>query len=312
MNFWVGVTDNKWYEFLAQLQPEEVNFWQPSGTPTFKKKIELFLFKLHSPLDYITGGGYFVTYTNLPVSLVWDTFREKNGVSNKTELRKIILEYRKSHGRFGHPDPEIGCNILAQPFFFGRDKWIPIPDNWKRNIVRGKMYSTQTDVGRKLLSDVKLRLNHLEISLPEKTFSSTRTDSVSERYGTLYQTRARIGQGSFRVLVTDAYKRRCAMSGEKTLPVLEAAHSRAYSEQGPHETSNGLLLRADLHRLFDKHYLTITPDFKIEVSKRIHEEYENGKDYYKLHGRDLAVLPDHSYELPSREHIEWHNQRFLG
>lgn len=41
MEFWVGVTDNNWYEFLANLKPNEVNFWQPSGTPAFKTHIPL-------------------------------------------------------------------------------------------------------------------------------------------------------------------------------------------------------------------------------------------------------------------------------
>ena len=91
MEFWVGVTDNDWYRFLANLQPDEVNFWQPSGTSPFKKWIELFLFKLHSPLNYIAGGGYFVTYTNLPISLAWENFGEKNGLSSYPEFKNTIL-----------------------------------------------------------------------------------------------------------------------------------------------------------------------------------------------------------------------------
>lgn len=312
MEFWVGVTDNIWYEFLANLQPEEVNFWQPSGTPPFKKQIELFLFKLHSPLNYIAGGGYFVTYTNLPISLAWETFGEKNGVSNYSDFRNIILNYRESHGRFCGIDPEIGCSILAQPFFFDREDWIPIPEDWKLNIVRGKMYNTNKEVGAKLFNDVQLRLKKNGVSTLETTSSPKTRESSTNRYGAEYLTRARIGQGSFRVLVTDAYSRRCAMTGEKTLPVLEAAHIQAYSESGPHATNNGLLLRADLHRLFDRHYITITPELRVEVSKRIHEEFENGKDYYKLHGKDLAVLPKHPEDLPSKQYIEWHNQKFCG
>ena len=315
MEFWVGVTDNKWYEFLANLQPEEVNFWQPSGTPPFKKRIELFLFKLHSPLNYIAGGGYFVTYTNLPISLAWETFEEKNGVSNYSDFRNTILNYRESRGRVRGIDPEIGCSVLAQPFFFDREDWIPIPEDWKLNIVRGKMYNTQKDLGAKLFDDVQRRLNNRGLVTPDPldpSVSPKTSELQNSRYGAEYLTRARIGQGSFRVLVTNAYGKRCAMTGEKTLPVLEAAHIRAYSESGPHMTSNGLLLRADLHRLFDRHYITITPKLKIEVSKRIHEEYANGKDYYKLHGKDLAVLPNHPNDLPSQQYIEWHNQKFCG
>jgi hypothetical protein len=73
---WVGVTDKNWYEHLARLAPEEVNFWQPSGSRTFRilQAGEPFLFKLHSPHNYIVGGGFFVRYSALPASLAWDAF----------------------------------------------------------------------------------------------------------------------------------------------------------------------------------------------------------------------------------------------
>jgi putative restriction endonuclease len=312
MEFWIGVTDNKWYEFLANLQPDEVNFWQPSGTPPFKKKIELFLFKLHSPLNYIAGGGYFVTYTNLPISLAWETFGEKNGLSSYSAFRDTIIEYRESHGRLHGIDPEIGCSILAQPFFFDRDDWIPIPEDWKMNIVRGKMYNTNTEIRAKLFEDIQIRIRNASTLSKDQEKSPRTGELISDSYGSPYLTRSRLGQGSFKALVINAYDRKCAMTGEKTLPALEAAHIRAYSESGPHSTSNGLLLRADLHRLFDKNYITITPDLKVEVSKHIHEKYENGKDYYKLHGKELANLPSDPKDLPSKQYIEWHNQRFCG
>ncbi len=114
------------------------------------------------------------------------------------------------------------------------------------------------------------------------------------------------------MLVTDAYNRRCAMTGEKTLPVLEAAHIRQYSDGGPHRTSNGLLLRSDLHTLFDKGYMTVTPDYRIEVSPRIREEFDNGRDYYALHGRPLVTLPDNPTARPSKEFLDWHNEKFRG
>jgi hypothetical protein len=72
--------------------------------------------------------------------------------------------------------------------------------------------------------------------------------------------RRRLGQGTFRVLVTDNYQRRCAVTGEKALPVLDAAHIRPVTEGGQHRLDNGLLLRSDVHRLFDTGYVTVTPD----------------------------------------------------
>lgn len=109
-------------------------------------------------------------------------------------------------------------------------------------------------------------------------------------------------------MVTDAYERRCVVTGEKTLPVLEAAHIKPYSLVGMHELSNGLLLRSDLHTFFDLGYLTITPtDLRVRVSRRIHEEFENGHEYYALEGRQVR-LPQAPYPQPSREMLDWHSQ----
>ena len=81
--------------------------------------------------------------------------------------------------------------------------------------------------------------------------------------------RPRLGHGALRVLVTNIYERRCAVSKERTLPALEAAHIRPYSDGGDNEASNGLLFRRDIHSLFDAGYVTVTPDMHFEVSRRI-------------------------------------------
>lgn len=117
-----------------------------------------------------------------------------------------------------------------------------------------------------------------------------------------------IGQGAFRVLVTEAYERRCAITGEKTLPVLDAAHIKPYGQDGPHRTSNGLLLGKDMHTLFDKGYITVDEDLRIEISKRIKEDYGNGREYYALHGKELAIVPNALQERPAREYLKWHNE----
>jgi putative restriction endonuclease len=110
--------------------------------------------------------------------------------------------------------------------------------------------------------------------------------------------------------VTDAHERRCAITGERTLPVLEAAHIKPYSAGGPHEPENGLLLRSDLHTLFDQGYLTIDADqLKVVVSSRIREEFENGRGYYHLHGRAIR-LPRETDSLPSHEYLAFHNSVF--
>ena len=129
-----------------------------------------------------------------------------------------------------------------------------------------------------------------------------------DRSGSEYLARSRLGQGAFRVLVIDAYQRRCAVTGEKTLPVLEAAHIRPYASQGPHRVSNGILLRSDLHKLFDVGYVTVTPDLKLEVSPRLREEWHNGREYYTHHGEKLNFMPADPGNRPSAELLRWHNE----
>jgi putative restriction endonuclease len=128
---------------------------------------------------------------------------------------------------------------------------------------------------------------------------------VTERYGAPILVAPRLGQGTFRAKVIDAYERRCVVANERTLPVLEASHIKPYSLSGPHAPENGLLLRSDLHTLFDRGYVTVTPDRIVRVSRRIRDEFENGRDYYAIEGRQVR-LPAKENPPPSREYLEWH------
>jgi putative restriction endonuclease len=105
--------------------------------------------------------------------------------------------------------------------------------------------------------------------------------------------------------VTDAYERRCTITGERTLPVLEAAHIKPYSLSGPHAINNGLLLRSDLHTLFDRGYITVDAQNRVRVSRRIREEWLNGRDYYAFEGRELRE-PTPPQARPAAEYLEWH------
>jgi putative restriction endonuclease len=100
------------------------------------------------------------------------------------------------------------------------------------------------------------------------------------------------------------------VTGEHSLPALEAAHIKPYGDGGQHEVTNGLLLRSDIHRLFDKGYVAITRDLKFIVSNRLKDEFSNGKSYYPLNDRPIR-LPSRQDERPGDEWIRWHlDERF--
>lgn len=307
MRLRVSVTDGDWFELLAaQPNLEEANFWQPGGNRLFQalEPGELFLFKLHSPNDFIVGGGIFAHATLLPVSLAWESFGIANGARTLIEMRQRIEQYRREPP--AHIDYTIGCILLEQPFFLPRDAWIPVPPTWSRNIVQGKNYDAQVEPGATLYRQVEEAL---------RATSQIRTVAAEPelpRYGDATVVFPRLGQGSFRILVTDAYGRRCAVTGERTLPVLQAAHIHPFATGGPHRIENGLLLRSDLHTLFDRGYITVTSTARVEVSSRIREEFENGRDYYALHGREIRV-PTKLQLRPSPALLAWHNENvFLG
>ena len=108
-------------------------------------------------------------------------------------------------------------------------------------------------------------------------------------------------------MVTNICRRRCAVTGERTLPALEAAHIRPYGDGGEHEARNGLLLRRDIHSLFDAGYVTVTPDRHFEVSRRIKDEFDNGRHYYALHGQPISV-PDAVIQGPDPVALARHNE----
>ena len=276
MKFWVGVTDTKWYRYLRERKPEDVNFWQPSGKQQEFKVIEKgapFLFKLKAPDNAIGGVGFFSAQAFLPISVAWDAFSDRNGCADFAELKAMIDAYRLKAGNAILQNPVIGARI-----------WRDVQDRLER-----------------------ARFFDNEEVLPNQMQLGNGLDD-SPRYRESILSKIRLGQGAFRIMVTEAYKGRCAVTGEHTLPVLEAAHIKPYSADGPNMISNGLLLRSDLHKLFDAGYVTITPEYRFEVSSRLKEEYNNGKTYYEMNGRRLLVMPGSENDMPRKEFLTWHNE----
>lgn len=225
---------------------------------------------------------------------------KKNGAISLVEMRRRISKYRRASPN-ERIDFEIGCRILVQPFFLPESEWFPVPEGWSKNIVSFKRYATDQSEGLALWN---------AIQRPQGTLLPGFAEEQS-RYGKPTLVKLRLGQGAFRILVTDKYERRCAVSGERTLPALDAAHIRPYAEGGNHEASNGILLRKDIHSLFDANYVTIDSDLRFVVSGRIREEFENGRHYYELHGKRIAIPAEREFQ-PDQLAIDWHNSQFLG
>jgi putative restriction endonuclease len=132
------------------------------------------------------------------------------------------------------------------------------------------------------------------------------------RFGLPILVKPRLGQGAFRLAVTDGYERRCAVSGERTLPILDAAHIRSYADGGDHDVGNGLLLRTDIHRLFDLGYVTVTKRRTFAVSDRLKADFDNGVHYYAMQGQEITQ-PRPGFAPPTDDALRWHRENcYLG
>ena len=308
----IAITDYGWYTFLsARPQIAELNFWTPSARAGFRAEtFSPFLFKLKAPHSAICGFAYFAQYSRLPDWLAWEMFETGNGCESFEDMRERIRGIR-SRIRYDEAtgSDEIGCIQLVQPVFFPPAAWIPQPADWRARTQRYAKYDLSSGEGRRVWAAC------LEAARTSGAQPSAQRGFVHEatpRYGEPHLVAPRLGQGTFRVAVLEACSRACCVTGEHSLPALEAAHIRPYARAGPHEVPNGLLFRADLHRLFDKGYVTVTPELRLEVGDRLRDDFKNGRSYYPLHGTRLRV-PRAPALSPSSEHLRWHNEHaFLG
>ncbi len=160
MNCYVGLTDYDWFTFLSSRRDlDEVNFWRPGGKQALRalRPGEPFLFKLHSPRNFVVGGGLFGHFSFLPTSLAWDAFGEKNGAPSLLEMRARIEKYRRA-APDARADYAIGCILLEGAFFFNEADWIPAPPDWHPQLQTGKTYDTTVGEGRLLWERVELLL----------------------------------------------------------------------------------------------------------------------------------------------------------
>jgi putative restriction endonuclease len=302
---YVGVTDVDWYGYLSERPSlREVNFWRPYGARAFKvlQPGEPFIFKTKAPLNRIVGGGIYEGFVSLSVSRAWEFFGEGNGVSSPdalvTRIRSITGESTEQIG-----DRDIGCILLRDVWFLPKTDLLPAPSTFSGNIVQGKSYECP---GEDPLVDAVVQqiFSHEEWA--------TEWSSIEENLG---PTRGepslmipRLGQAGFKAVVQEAYARRCAVTGHKILPTLQAAHVIPVAHGGQHRIDNGILLRSDVHTMFDRGYLGIDEEFRLRVSSRLRSEFGNGGEFYSREGEHIS-LPSVQRQRPSAEFLSWHLEK---
>lgn len=127
------------------------------------------------------------------------------------------------------------------------------PPDFAPNIVQGKSYDLGAAVSASYFEQLLTQLLGKSIDVD--------LDAPWHRDGPVYGdprlTPQRLGQRAFQAVVLNAYGRRCAITGNKIRPVLQAADILPLPDGGEHRLDNGLLLRSDVHTMFDRGYLGV-------------------------------------------------------
>lgn len=295
--FAISPTDKDWFNYLKNSGLNSyVNFWTP--TPWNIKQLQKgnrLYFMLKSPIRKIGGFGEFVEYKNLTAADAWIEFGFRNGRASRQEFINQIQKYiDKNSAKFGKRNInistyKIGCVILNNCQFWESDKFITANNQniyFASQIVKIK-YLKQYDP-------------FLQAQNDQNNFSLV-NEPRNDRH---VESNGREGQGEFKGKILRAYNNRCCISGETTPELLEAAHIQEYKNKKSNHVQNGLLLRVDLHRLYDNGLLFIDSNYKIHISKLILSQ-----QYRQYHGQTIE-LPTSTNEHPSKDTLELRRNDF--
>jgi putative restriction endonuclease len=250
------------------------------------------------------SGRFFAHFEVLDLATAWATLGWKNGDVDRASFLRRIGGYRGVDLLAPGVRPErLGCTILRDATFWPPQRWIPWgeAEGWAPNIVQGKTEHDPVRAAR-LLAALRVGSPAIPDDLAQRFYPL----EVDERTLVLREVTEREGQGAFRLRLLRAYEGQCAITGEHTVPVLDAAHIQPYLGPRSNHVQNGLLLTKEFHALFDHGYVAVTPDYEVRVSEQLRADWRNGKRYYPYDRQKLQHLPHEPALRPSRDALAWH------
>jgi putative restriction endonuclease len=309
----VLVTDLEWFDRLSReatgplpVRLDEACFWHPRAQRPVAAAApgEVAFLKLKSPRNAIGGYGFFASFFIAPdANWAWRTFGIRAGADSRADLARLL---GRSEEEMRQP---VGCTLLRDVTFWPDHRWLP----WGLEqgfIAQGNNRGGRTkdaDAAQLLLAAVAAD----GAERPADLNGAFRLVGVDERSRVVSERVAREGQGVFKARLLEAYGRQCAITGEHTEPVLDAAHIQPYLGPASNHVQNGLLLTSEFHTLFDNGLVAVEPptalrsEYRVRVSKTIRERWNNGRRYNQYDGHIFNAPVDASAR-PSREALEWH------
>ncbi|MBP8661613.1 MAG: HNH endonuclease [Mesotoga sp.] len=276
----LALTDVEWFKYLREWQPPIINFWTPTAWAVNKiNPGDLFYFFLKSPYRRVGGYATFVYSVRFTLADAWKKFANGNGEASLDR----VLERLRSINKAIDPDSIIGCIILKDAVYFSDKDFIAVEE-------LGTTFS---------LGIQKFKY------LTGAAYEENTRDSVAlrEHFGREYSYgRARVASGAFRESLLNIYGK-CMVTGADYPLVLMAARIDPDSEDN--NPRNGLLLRSDIHTLFNANLLTVNQDYRVELSQIL----EN-TSYEGLEGKGI-YMPKEPGLYPSQEALKKRRERLI-
>lgn len=270
--FALAVTNRTWFEYQRSHSfTGEVNFWTPSrNCPHRISPGEQFVFKLAGDGDLIGGYGTFVEYKYQSLDDTWKEFGPKNGADTKAEFFNTLKSIGSNNGI------DCGCVVLKDIILFEE------PVNRVKAGITAKPAQLYAYEHGSFPFDNSW-VSKDSFSLVKNATKKKIIQNVTERKG----------QSAFHAAVSKAYNNQCCITGESTPELLQAAHIQDYINQDSHHIQNGLLLRIDIHKLFDSGLLYIDQHYHVHVSPLV-----TTSEYKRLENKQIT-LPNNPSDYPS-------------
>lgn len=303
--FRIAPTDIGWFTHLRREKiVNDINFWTPTPWNVKMSKGDRLYFMLKSPIRKIGGGGYFKSYQNMTVEQAWDKYGIKNGFDTRDAFVDSLTKHRsKNTNNKNRLNKEslIGCIVLEHVVFLDDDKFIELESEsqivFKKQIVTTKQYDDkEDDLLDRIFRDGGTRTDD-EFSLVDPEIEKDKVSAVVTK---------RFGQGKFRADISEIYLNKCCVTGEATPELLEAAHIQSYKNVSSNNKKNGLLLRVDIHKLFDKGLMYIDEKYIIHISPFVKSD-----NYRLLEGQKIS-LPNNVNDYPSLAALALKESDFRG
>ncbi|MNK33957.1 hypothetical protein D3C87_524560 [compost metagenome] len=295
--FAISSTDGNWFNYLKDNELSSyVNFWTPTPRNTKDlKEGDRFYFMLKSPVWKIGGFGEFVRYENITPELAWNKFGNRNGNISKQDFINSIQEYmNKNSEKYGKRTLDtysykLGSIVLRNCEFWDKQDYKD-PEDY--------------DIKFPLRAETIRCLDQDDPFLHDNS-GLTDFGLVNEpREDNVYVVKYRNGQSVFKGKILKAYNNTCCITGETMPELLEAVHIQKYANKYSNHVQNGVLLRVDIHRLFDSNLLIVDKDYTIRISSLVTDEYYKHFDGKKIN------LPLLEQDRPSVEALALRENEF--